>query len=163
MLFPLRSRKAAASFVHPLDPAPRTAILLPGFQPARSIRIFPGGWDHAARKYAPASVAGTFNQLASLAEEGIQLTHAVICLSWKREALLTARQRAFLWNAFGVPVFEQYLGPGNVLLAFECNAHAALHATPAYTGPTFARFRCPCGTALPTCFAPRRAAAARVA
>lgn len=161
MFLPLRSRKAAASFVHPLDPAPRTALLVPGFQSTRSIRVFPQGWDDAAKKFAPASVAGSFDQLLSLADEGIQLTHAVICLSWYREDLLTASQRAFLWNALGVPVFEQYLGPDNVLLAFECSAHAALHATPAYTGPTFDQFRCPCGTGLLTCFAPHGALALR--
>jgi len=161
MFLPLRSQKAAASFVHPLDPAPRTAILLPGFQSTRSVRVFPNGWDEAARRFAPACVAGTFDQLRSLANQGVQLTHAVVCLSWHREDLLTATQRAFLWNAFGVPVFEQYLSPANVLLAFECDAHAALHATPAYTGPTFDRFRCPCGTVLLTCFAPHGTPALR--
>src|SRR6266550_1450214 len=108
MFLPLLSRKAAASFVHPLDPAPRTAILVPGFRSSRSIRAFPQGWDDAARKFAPAAVAGTLEQLLSLADQGVPLTHAVICLAWHREDLLTASQRAFLWNVFGVPVFEQY-------------------------------------------------------
>ncbi len=149
MLLPFRLRKAAASFVHPLDPAPRTAILVPGFQSTRSIRAFPEGWNDAAARFAPACVAGTFEQLLALADEGVQLTHAVICLSWHRQHLLTARQREHLWNAFGVPVFEQYLGPGNILLAFECGAHAALHATRAYTGPTFDHMRCSCSLEQP--------------
>ena len=157
MFLPLRSRKAAASFVHPLDPAPRTAILVPGFQATRNIRIFPQGWDDAARKFAPASVAGTFDQLIALTGEDVQLTHALICLSWYREDFLSASQRSFFWNAFGVPVFEQYLGPGNVLWAFECDAHAALHATSAYAGPTFDQFPCPCGTGRLTGFAARSA------
>src|SRR5438309_12054932 len=100
MFLPFRFPQAAPSFVHPLDPAPRTAILVPGFQSSRSIRIFPHGWDNAARKFAPASVAGTLDQLLSLADEGVQLTHAVICLAWHREDLLTPSQRAYLWNAF---------------------------------------------------------------
>jgi|ERR1051326_5205564 hypothetical protein len=161
MLYSLRSSKAAASFVHPLDPAPRTAILVPGFQSTRSIRVFPEGWNDSARKFAPASVAGTLDQLLSLADEGVQLTHAVICLAWDREEFLTPSQRGFLWNAFGVPIFEQYLSPQNVLLAFECDAHTALHATPAYKGPTFDQFECACGTALLTCFAGHGALALR--
>jgi hypothetical protein len=163
MFLPFRSQKAVASFVHPLDPAPRTAILVPGFRSTRSFRVFPHGWDDAARTFAPASVAGTLDQLLSLADEGVSLTHAVICLSWHRKDLLTPSQRAFLWDAFGVPVFEQYLGTDNVLLAFECDAHAALHATPAYTGPTFKQFQCPCGTGLSTCFAPQGGLALRPA
>ena len=110
MFLPFRPRYAAASFVHPLDPAPRTAILVSGFKSTRSIRVFPDGWNNTARKFSPASVAGTFDQLRSLAEEGVQLTHAVICLSWRWENLLTASERQYLWSAFGVPVFEQYLG-----------------------------------------------------
>lgn len=153
MLFPFRPRKVAASFVHPLDPAPRTAILVPGFQSKRTIRVFPRGWDDAARKFAPASVAATFDQFVDLASQGVQLTHAVICLSWSRDSLLTPRQRDWLWNAFGVPVFEQYFGPDNVLLAFECDAHASLHATAAYKGPLFKHYRCPCRTDFPACVA----------
>lgn len=149
MFLPFRLSKTAPSFVHPLDPAPRTAILVPGFQSTRSIRVFPHGWDDAARKFAPAAVAGTFDQLLSLAGQGVQLTHAVICLSWRRKDLLTASQRELLWSAFGVPVFEQYLGSDNVLLAFECGAHASLHATPAYNGVTYSHSRCPCNTDLP--------------
>src|ERR1051326_7244890 len=93
--------------------------------------------------------------------EGVQLSHAVICLAWDRVEFLTPSQRGFLWNAFGVPIFEQYLSPQNVLLAFECDAHTALHATPAYKGPTFDQFECACGTALLTCFAGHGALALR--
>ena len=148
MFFQFRLRKAAASFVHPLDPAPRTAILVPGFQSTRSLRVFPNGWDEAARKFNPAAVAGTFEQVADLADGGVQLTHAVICLSWDKKEFLTPRQRTYLWSAFGVPVFEQYLDRQNILLAYECDAHSALHATPAYTGKTFPGVNCPCGTGL---------------
>src|SRR5689334_12233697 len=101
MFLPFRGRKAGASFVHPMDPPPRTAILVPGFQSTRLVRVFPQGWDQSAEKFAPASVAGTFEQLADLADHGVQLTHAVICLSWHTDELLTPRQRDYLWNAFG--------------------------------------------------------------
>jgi|SRR5579884_2023891 len=161
MLIRLRLHKAAVSFVHPLDPAPRTAILVPGFESTRSIRVFPRGWNDAVRKFAPACVAGSYRQLHELAGQGIQLTHAVICLCWDKRDLLTPGQRDFLWTAFGVPVFEQYLGRGNMLLAYECEAHSALHATAAYSGPTLDQYRCPCGSILRSCFAPQEAMALR--
>ena len=157
MLLRLRLRKAGASFVHPLDPAPRTAILVPGFNSTRSMRVFPLGWNDAARRFTPGAVAGTFSQLRALADDDVRLTHAVICLAWDKKDLLTARQRDYLWTAFGVPVFEQYLDRDNVLLAYECDAHAALHPTEAYNGPTLSEYRCPCGTNPRTCFAPQTA------
>lgn len=135
MIVKLRVGKTIARFVHPLDPAPRTAILVPGFEVTRTVRVFPNGWDKAAAKFSPEAVAGTFSQLLTLSREGISLTHAVICLSWDRHALLSGAQRDLLWEAFGVPIFEQYLGPANVLWAYECEAHGGLHTTPAYPGP----------------------------
>lgn len=157
----LRFRQAAACFVHPLDPAPRTAILVPGFKTSRNARVFPEGWQNAARKFAPASIAAPYSQLVELAEEGVHLTHAVVCLAWRKEDLLTPRQRDFLWGAFGVPVFEQFLDDRNNLLAYECDAHAALHATEAYGGPTIGHYQCPCGSKLRACFAPQEAVALR--
>lgn len=151
MLFRTRPREAAAAFVHPLDPQPRTAILVPGFRSTRSVRIFPHGWDRASKKFAPAAVAATFQQLAALRKERVELTHAVICLAWHRHDLLTPQKSDLLWESFGVPIFEQYLGPGNVLLAFECQAHSDFHATPGYSGPILEGKRCPCGSHLPLC------------
>ena len=157
MLFTTRTREVAAAFVHPLDPAPRTAVLVPGFASTRTVRVFPNGWDNAAKKFAPAAVAGTFDQLLALAHDGSQFTHAIISLAWQRDDLLTRHQSDFLWEAFGVPIFEQYLGPGNVLLAYECEAHGDFHATPAYTGPILKGRRCACGIDLPTCSVNREA------
>jgi hypothetical protein len=157
MFFTTRKRETASVFVHPLDPTPKTAILVPGFVSTRNVRVFPHGWDNAAKKFAPAAVAGTFDQLLALADKGGQFTHAVINLAWHRDDLLTQHQSDQLWDAFGVPIFEQYLGPGNVLLAYECEAHGDFHATPAYTGPILKGRPCACGNDLPTCTVDREA------
>jgi hypothetical protein len=146
MWFPsFRARGTNARFVHPLDRPPRTAILVPGFRSRGLIRAFPQGWCPAAKEFAPAVIAGTFRQLCDAAELGSRVTHAIIPLAWDPSELLGAGQREFLWDAFGVPIFEQYLGPGNVLLASECDAHAGLHVTDDYAGPTATRPACACG------------------
>jgi hypothetical protein len=145
MLFSFRPNAAAAVFVNPLDPPPRTAILAPRFRSTRTTRVFPNGWDNDAAKFSPGAIAGTFDQLLAAADAGVRLTHAVVCLSWDIDNLLTDAQRDHLWEVFGVPVFEQILGPGNVLLANECGAHAGLHITPAYAGAMADVARCACG------------------
>jgi hypothetical protein len=142
--FPRRSG-ANARFVHPLAPPPRTAILVPGFHSTRLVRVFQEGWSPAAEKFAPAAIAAPFDDLLALADAGVRISHAVIPLAWDPSNFLTAEQRETLWQAFGAPIFEQYLGPRNVLLASECEAHQSLHVTPAYTGPV-SRCKCPCGS-----------------
>lgn len=153
MLSLIRPRGPAVPFVHPLDPAPRTAILVPGFQSTGEVRVFPGGWDRAAESFLPAAVAGTFDQLLAVAERGVRISHGVICLTWDSDSLLSAHQRDLLWDALGVPIFEQYLGPGNVLLAYECEAHKGLHATARYKGPTI-EAACDCGKGVRVSFLP---------
>jgi hypothetical protein len=146
MVVRIRRPKPAASFVHPLDPAPRTAILVSGFKATRSIRVFPHGWSDAAARFVPESVAGTFEQLLLLAGTKVVLSHALICLAWDQNDLLSSGERDLLWNLFGIPLFEQYLDSRNRRIAYECEAHSGLHATPAFSGPTGPR--CPCGTGL---------------
>ena len=111
--------------------------------------MFLSGWSQEAEKFAPGSIAGPFPLLFSLTRSKIALTHAVICLAWDPQDFLTADQRELLWSSFGVPVFEQYLGPGHVLLACECEAHAGLHVTEQYRGPVCSRSRCLCGSSAP--------------
>src|SRR6266567_1406092 len=102
MFFTFRSYAAAAAFVHPLDPPPRTAVLAPRFRSTRTIRVFPNGWDSEVAEFAPGAIAGAFDQLLAAADAGLPLTHAAICLTWDTNNLLTDAQRDFLWQAFGV-------------------------------------------------------------
>ena len=49
------------------------------------------------------------------------------CWRARTEELLNEGQRAALWRAFRVPVFEQILADDGSLLAMECEAHDGLH------------------------------------
>jgi hypothetical protein len=44
---------------------------------------------------------------------------------------LSRADRDVLWSAFGLPLYEQLLGPDQEALAAECGAHAGLHLLPA--------------------------------
>lgn len=61
---------------------------------------------------------------------------------------LSDADRDLIWRRWGVPVYEQRLGPGGDVVAEECDAHEALHVRPGADLATEHR-RCPCGYAGP--------------
>ena len=145
MLIQLRRRESGARFVHPMDPAPRTAVLAPGFQETKLIRVFPSGWNEAAARFEPSSIAGTADRLRGLIRLGLQLRHATIVFVYDGQPGLSSADRDLFWEAFGVPVFEQHLGPGNELLAMECDAHAGLHLAGDFEHLRADQNSCACG------------------
>ena len=149
MLIQLRRRESGARFVHPMDPMPRTAILADGFQRTRLVRVFPHGWDAQAARFQPTSVAAPVDQLRKLVHTGLQLEHAVIAFTYESDASLSLADRDLFWRAFGVPVFEQFLGPNNELLAMECDAHSGMHVVTGCSGLLLESERCACGSRTP--------------
>ena len=138
-----------ARFVNPIDPEPRTAILAPGFQETKTTRVFRHGWSDQAVRFQPQSIAAPVEVLRRLAEQGLQLEHAVIAFTYAGDAPLSRADRELFWRAFGVPVFEQYLGEDNELLAMECDAHAGLHVVRGCEGFHLDREACACGDRSP--------------
>jgi len=146
-------------FRYPMDPVPRTAVLAacfrqPKLRPNYPVRIFPNGWSAEVSAFAPAAVAAPRGRLLGLAaaDRPPVLTHSVIALESRGDPLLSAAERAWLWRAFGVPVFEQVIGPDGSLLAFECEAHEGLHIEiPAlsWEGCQVAVSLCGCGRKTP--------------
>lgn len=155
--------------MYPVHPAPRTAVLVPWFHESvlasRPLRIFPNGWNEDAAAFAPAAVAGTFEQVSALARTGIaSLTHAVIVLCRPEEARLSEADRDHLWATFRVPVFEQVIGKAGKLLAAECEAHDGLHVeSPSLPleGEDLDVTPCPCGRKTPRIGVTRGAALER--
>ena len=129
----LRLRRKSV-FRYPMDPAPRTAVLAACFRQSRfrpndPVRVFPEGWSQEVAVFAPAAIAAPRELLLGLAAAvpPPRLTHAVIALEGRSDPLLSTAERARLWRAFRVPVFEQIIEQAGELLAFECEAHDGLH------------------------------------
>lgn len=152
----LRCRKPGARFVHPMDPMPRTAILAPGFRETKLVRVFPSGWNDAANRFHPASIAGPVEQLRRLARQGVCAQHSIVVFSFDGEEALTNADRDLFWKAFGVPVFEQLLSPTRQLLATECDAHDGLHLVGNFENLRAGRSMCPCGNPAPRLARQRR-------
>lgn len=138
-----------APFVHPIDPAPRTAILAPGFQEAKNARVFAQGWNERAARFQPTAVAGPIGQLRRLANAAVRLEHAVIALTYPDDPGLSPEDREMLWRELGVPVFEQYLDRKNRLLAMECDAHAGMHVVSGCADLDVESEACACGSRAP--------------
>jgi hypothetical protein len=138
-----------ARFVHPMNPAPRTAVLAPGFRDGRMARVFRHGWNEHAERYRPQAIAARREELHRLTGRGLRLEHAVIVLTQEEEPGLSGMDRDLFWRAFGVPVFEQYLNKDNLLLAMECDAHAGLHVLRGCEHLALEREACVCGDRSP--------------
>lgn len=152
----LQRRKEGARFVHPMDPMPRTAILAPGFQETKLARVFPTGWNEAANRFQPTSIAGPPEQLRRLARQGVRPQHSVIALTYDGQEALTPADRELFWKTFGVPVFEQLLSAGNELIAMECDAHDGLHLVGDFQHLKAGRSTCACGNPAPRMARQRR-------
>jgi hypothetical protein len=146
----LRRRKTGARFVHPMVPMPRTAILAPGFRETKLSRVFPAGWNEAASRFQPTSIAGPPDQLRRLARGSVLPRHSVVVFSYEgQEERLTAADRELFWKTFGVPVFEELLSAGNELIAMECDAHNGLHLVGDFQNLKAGISTCPCGNPAP--------------
>jgi hypothetical protein len=149
MVVRIRRPSQGARFVHPLDPAPRTAILAPGFLQTPLVRTFPEGWSERARRFNPASIAGPLALMRRLARDTWNFEQAAIVFTHAGGPVFSQQDRELLWKAFGVPVFEQYLSLRNKLLAAECDAHSGLHVLSSCEGFPLEHEVCACGNPAP--------------
>lgn len=118
----------------PLGDVGKTALLAEGFEESDSLRLFSYVTHEELEEFAPESLAGPASRLRSLAEAVMEgrmkvgsLRSAVIAFTGLRHGCLRQEDRDLLWKAFQAPVFEQFRGFSQELLAWECEAHDGLH------------------------------------
>ena len=118
----------------PLPSIPKTALVSPGYWPRRNVRNFADPWQPAMSRWTPEAIHGPCDTLRGFAE-GIAhgytwippLRHSITVETGIIEGPLSEADRDFFWRAFGVPVYQQFMGFAGELLAFECEAHDGLH------------------------------------
>jgi hypothetical protein len=133
----LRNRKnQPIKLPFPISPTLRLAQISEGPKFAGVEPIYLKRWSNL-NLLSPNVVAGFTSQLQHLAEVAVlgaldvsSVDHAVVALTRYGTPPLTDPVRVTLWQAFGVPIFELYLGPDHSLLAAECEAHEGWHPVP---------------------------------
>ena len=133
-LIPRRSRRRRLPF--PAAPNLRMAQLsAPSL--FDSVEAFPRERWNALESFRPRILVGSTADLQSFAEwvrrtvaDLSSVDHAIFALTRMGDEPLTDVTRVVLWQAFGVPVYELFLGNGGVMLAAECEAHEGWHVEP---------------------------------
>lgn len=111
----------------------RTAVLDHRFAESKVVRSFASGSIAEIRQFSPEAIAAPAAVLMQLAEmarrhgEVFPALARVIAFTGPAHSTLSEQDRNDLWSAFEVPIFEQCLGPGGAVLAWECEAHDGLH------------------------------------
>ena len=121
--------------VFPLPAQPsRIAIIGGRFSEAKNIRDFDPADIHSLAAWRPEALVAPLADALALAEFAppLQLSTAMIVLTALGAEHLSAGHlsddaRDRLWEAFGVPVFEQLRSWDGAVIARECEAHAGLH------------------------------------
>jgi len=114
-------------FVHPISPGLRAAILVSLFREGRRATYWGERDRERLAQWKPQILAG---YLAQLINSDAQPTHAVVVLTHPGQSL-DAAGRDELWNRFRVPAFQQIVDERGRLIAYECEAHDALHVASA--------------------------------
>ena len=122
---------------YPLEPQPRLAVIAPGFVENQHTLCFPHGWCQGLRDFQAEALAGPVSALRRLAKSvfnrGAHFGHLKRPLlvftgfGFTGVETLSDEDRDLFWKAFHLPIYEQFLGLGQELLAAECDAHRGLH------------------------------------
>lgn len=132
-----RSPTAGANpqrFERPLGVRGAVAVLDPYFQPEPGVFVFEPAFSRELAVCRAETLAGHAVTLRNFAHWTLSghvslpnVRRAIVAFSSLEGGLLTDSDRDLFWNAFQVPVYEQFLGLNSELLGSECAAHAGLH------------------------------------
>ena len=103
------------TFPYPITPCPRIAVFPPYFAPERL--------DLAS----VSTVAAPMDMIRAIDAKEWLPEFPMVVFSCLGESLLSDDDRDFVWNTFGVPVFEYLLDTDGRIVARECEAHDGLH------------------------------------
>jgi hypothetical protein len=138
----------------PVSQPSRVAILCGGFSTdGRSIREFPPESFETLSGWRPGAIAAPLATLLTLADRklrglfdpGPDLALLLVLTQIEGETL-GEDYREYLWQAFGVPLFEQLRDRAGTVIARECEAHDGLHVdSSAHLSEAATNDPCECG------------------
>lgn len=122
----------------PATPQQRIAQITAVTKPFDLAQPFPRDRWYDLENFAPQVLVGSASDLLRLHSRTAQPTalklgsvdHAIFVLTQCGHSPLSDVMRVSLWQAYGVPLFELFIGPRGRLLASECEAHEGWHVEP---------------------------------
>lgn len=119
---------------YPLPGNPRVSVLSIRVRSGGGIRCFPQWTCHQLMRSAPEALAAPLADLlevARLRDEGflvdLNLELPLVVFSTLKSGPMSPEERTRLWNAFGLPFYEQLRDAQGRLLAYECDARSGFH------------------------------------
>jgi hypothetical protein len=119
---------------YPLPGSPRIAVLNLLVRSEEGIRCFAPWTLHQVQRTDPEALAGPLADLieaARLRDSGClsmpRLGLPLVVFSSLRSGILSPDDREHLWEAFGLPFYEQVRDEHGRLLAYECDAREGFH------------------------------------
>jgi hypothetical protein len=116
----------------PVPAALRIAQITPGVR--FDSQCFPFERWHELEQYRPEMLVGSAADLRWLAGKVMTaemrlntVNHAIFVLTALGDVPVEDTLRVALWQAFGVPVYELFVGADGTVLAAECEAHEGWH------------------------------------
>ena len=123
---------AAPSFPYPLPACPPIAIISSHFP------------DDAIALAEARTIAAPMSTIRSIDRTNWSPDFPIVVLSNIEDGLIAEADRDYIWQSFGVPMFEYLLGSDGKIIARECEAHDGLHLDAPAAG-TVTTEPCPCG------------------
>jgi len=123
---------AVPSFSYPLPTCPPIAIISSHFP------------EHAIALTEARTIAAPMSMIRSMDRKIWSPDFPIVVLSNIDDGLVTEADRDYIWQSFGVPMFEYLLSSDGKIIARECEAHDGLHLDERVAG-TVTTEPCPCG------------------
>jgi phenylacetate-CoA ligase len=111
----------------------RAAVVAANFQETALVCVFERDSVTEMWKFGPDLIAAPLAVLLRWAEaesDGLKIPaahRAIVAFTGVEGGAIAESTRDVLWQAFEVPVFEQWLGSDGCVLGWECEAHEGLH------------------------------------
>lgn len=128
------SARIEAGLHYPLPGQPRVAVLGLRLRREEGVRCFVPWTCEQLIRAEPEALAGSAGDLleaARLRQEGLLelpfLRLPLVVISTLKSGVMTSRERELLWQAFGLPFYEQVRDGSGRLLAYECDARNGFH------------------------------------
>jgi hypothetical protein len=136
---------AEGSFRYPISYCPPIAVISPHFSAAFPAVIATDIAELA--RLDVRSVAAPMTLIREIDPLRWSPEFAIVVLSDYNTGLMSAADRDYIWNTFGVPAFEYLLDDAGKVVAEECEAHDGLHFDSVVENleATIIDQECPCG------------------